>query len=68
MKCTTMVVTHLVAAVAPYLDRVAFIDKDKHLFDVGPAADMFAAGPMTRLYGQLVRVTRMEHCIAFDLG
>ena len=57
--CTTLLVTHLVSTVAPYVNRVAFIDREKNLFAEGIASEMFTGEKMTQLYGRPVRV---ENC------
>lgn len=54
--CTTLLVTHLISSVTPYVNRVAFIDHEKDIFSVGSAKEMFTEERMTHLYGRPIRI------------
>ncbi len=51
-----VMVSHRLEAVANYASRLAFVDKDKRLFRVGPLAAMLAPGALGELYGRKVTV------------
>ena len=51
-----VMISHRLEAVANYAERLAFVDKDKGLFLVGPLAGMLSPGALGALYGRAVTV------------
>jgi ABC-type Mn2+/Zn2+ transport system ATPase subunit len=55
-KLAVVMISHRLEAVANYAERLAFVDKDKHLFLVGPLAGMLSPEALGELYGRKVTV------------
>ena len=55
-RLAVVMVSHRIEAVANYAGRLAFVDKDKGLFRVGPLADMLSPEALAQLYGRRVTV------------
>ncbi len=55
-QLAVLMVSHRLEAVANYASRLAFIDKDKHLFRVGSLEAMLSPGALGELYGRPVTV------------
>jgi ABC-type Mn2+/Zn2+ transport system ATPase subunit len=51
-----VMVSHRLEAVANYAATLAFVDKEQHLFRVGPLAEMLAPDALGALYGRKVTV------------
>jgi ABC-type Mn2+/Zn2+ transport system ATPase subunit len=51
-----IMVSHRLEAVANYAERLAFVDKDKQLFHVGPLEAMLSPRALGELYGRRVTV------------
>ncbi|BDG07280.1 metal ABC transporter ATP-binding protein [Anaeromyxobacter paludicola] len=51
-----VMVSHRLEAVANYARRLAFADKDKRLWRVGPLEEMLTPGALSALYGRAVTV------------
>ncbi len=68
-----VMVSHRLEAVANYAERLAFVDKDKALWRVGPLAHMLTPEALSALYGRTVAVRedggrRFVYPIAGDRG
>src|SRR5205085_3398117 len=57
---SVVLVTHQLTAVAGFATDVALVDRERGLFEVGPAHDMIDPQRLGRLYGREVRVTRVD--------
>lgn len=55
-----VMVSHRLEAVANYAHTLAFVDKDKPLFRVGPLAEMLRPDSLGALYGRPVSVHELE--------
>lgn len=55
-RLAVIMVSHRLEAVANYAHRLAFVDKDKGLFRVGPLEEMLSPGALGELYGRKVMV------------
>jgi ABC-type Mn2+/Zn2+ transport system ATPase subunit len=55
-RLAVVMVSHRLEAVANYASSLAFIDKDKHLFRVGPLDSMLTPVALGELYGRTVAV------------
>jgi len=53
-----VMVSHRLDAVASYARRLAFVDKDRGLLEVGPLEEMLQPGPLSVLYGRAMEVRR----------
>jgi ABC-type Mn2+/Zn2+ transport system ATPase subunit len=53
-------VTHQLTAVAGFATEVALVDRERGLFEVGPAAEMIDPQRLGRLYGREVRVAQVN--------
>jgi ABC-type Mn2+/Zn2+ transport system ATPase subunit len=51
-----VMVSHRLEAVANYAEKLAFVDKDKALWRVGPLAEMLTPEALSALYGRTVAV------------
>jgi len=51
-----VMVSHRLEAVANYAEKLAFVDKDKALWRVGPLAEMLTPEALSALYGRAVAV------------
>ncbi len=57
---SVVLVTHLLTAVAGFATEVALVDRERSLFQVGPAEEMIAPERLGQLYGRKVRVARVD--------
>ncbi len=55
-RLAIVMVSHRLEAVANYAARLAFVDKDRQLFRVGPLAEMLSPGALGALYGRKMTV------------
>jgi ABC-type Mn2+/Zn2+ transport system ATPase subunit len=61
-------VTHQLTAVAGFATDVALIDRERGLFEVGPAEQMLDPQKLGRLYGREVRVAKIGDQVAIVIG
>jgi ABC-type cobalamin/Fe3+-siderophores transport system ATPase subunit len=59
-RLAVVMVSHRLEAVANYASRLAFVDKEKRLFRVGPLDAMLSPAALGELYGRTVTV-RVEN-------
>jgi ABC-type Mn2+/Zn2+ transport system ATPase subunit len=57
---SVVLVTHQLTAVAGFATEVALVDRERAMFEVGPAQEMIDPEKLGRLYGREVRVTRVD--------
>ena len=57
---SVVLVTHQLTAVAGFATEVALVDRERSLFEVGPAAAMIDPQRLGRLYGREVRVAQVN--------
>lgn len=57
---TVVMVSHRLDAVATHARTLAFVDKDRAIFQVGPLAEMLRPGPLSALYGEAVEVRQVD--------
>ena len=55
-KLSVVLVTHQLSAISGFATEVALVDRDRQLFEVGPAREMITEERLGRLYGRAVRV------------
>ncbi len=55
-----VMVSHRLDAVAAHARKLAFVDKDRSLFRVGPLDEMLQPGPLSALYGEAVEVRQVD--------
>lgn len=56
---SVVLVTHQLTAVAGFATEVALVDRERSLFEVGPAAQMIDPHKLGQLYGREVRVVQV---------
>ncbi|GAC1598769.1 MAG: ABC transporter ATP-binding protein [Myxococcales bacterium] len=56
---SVVLVTHQLTAVANFATEVALVDRQRSLFEVGPAREMIDPAKLERLYGREVRVVEV---------
>ncbi len=54
--CAIVIATHNIGLVGNYASRIALVDRERHVFRIGPTAEILTADILTRLYGCAVRV------------
>jgi ABC-type Mn2+/Zn2+ transport system ATPase subunit len=59
-RLAVVMVSHRLEAVANYAQKLAFVDKDKALWRVGPLAEMLTPEALSALYGREVAVREEE--------
>jgi len=57
---SVVLATHQLTAVAGFATEVAVVDRERQLFEVGPAAEMIDPQRLGRLYGREVRVAQLD--------
>jgi len=57
---SVVLVTHQLTAVAGFATEVALVDRERRLFEVGPAGEMIEPHKLGRLYGREVRVAKVN--------
>ena len=57
---SVVLVTHQLTAVAGFATDVALVDRERRMFEVGPATEMITPERLGRLYGREVRVTQVD--------
>jgi len=55
-RLAIVMVSHRIEAVANYASTLAFVDKDKSLFRIGPLEEMLSPSALGELYGRKVTV------------
>ena len=65
---SVVLVTHQLTAVAGFATEVALLDRERKLFEVGPAAQMLDTHKLGQLYGREVRVANIGGRIAVVIG
>ena len=65
---SVVLVTHQLTAVAGFATEVALVDRERGLFQVGPAAEMIDPTKLGHLYGREVRVARIGDQTAVVIG
>ena len=65
---SVVLVTHQLSAVAGFATDVALVDRERGLFQVGPAKEMIDPGRLGELYGREVRVVRVDGQTAVVIG
>jgi len=55
-RLAIVMVSHRIEAVANYASTLAFVDKDKSLFRIGPLGEMLSPSALGELYGRAVTV------------
>jgi len=65
---SVVLVTHQLTAVAGFATDVALVDRERGLFEVGPAAQMIDPQRLGRLYGREVRVADVGGQTAVVIG
>src|SRR5438105_3243041 len=65
---SVVLVTHQLTAIAGFATEVALIDRERGLFEVGPAEQMIDPQKLGRLYGREVMVSRVDGRIAVVIG
>jgi len=65
---SVVLVTHQLTAIAGFATEVALIDRERELFEVGPAEQMIDPHKLGRLYGREVMVSRVDGRIAVVIG
>jgi ABC-type cobalamin/Fe3+-siderophores transport system ATPase subunit len=63
-----VLVTHQLSAVSGFATDVALVDRDRQLFEVGPAREMITEERLGRLYGRAVRVADVGGHTAVVVG
>jgi len=63
-----VLVTHQLTAIPGFATEVALIDRERGLFEVGPAAQMIDPVKLGRLYGREVRVAQVDDHVAIVIG
>ncbi len=65
---SVVLVTHQLSAVSGFATDVALVDRDRQLFEVGPAREMITEERLGRLYGRPVRVADVGGHTAVVVG
>jgi manganese/iron transport system ATP-binding protein len=65
---SVVLVTHQLTAIAGFATEVALVDRDRGLFEVGPAREMIDPQRLGRLYGREVRVAQVDGQTAVVIG
>ena len=65
---SVVLVTHQLTAIPGFADEVALIDRERGLFEVGPAEQMLDPEKLGRLYGRVVRFAKVGDQIAILIG
>jgi manganese/iron transport system ATP-binding protein len=65
---SVVLVTHQLTAIPGFATEVALIDRERGLFEVGPAAQMIDPVKLGRLYGREVRVAKVDDQVAIVIG
>lgn len=65
---SVVLVTHQLTAIAGFATDVALIDRERGLFEVGPAEQMLDPQKLGRLYGREVTVAKVGNRIAIVIG
>jgi ABC-type cobalamin/Fe3+-siderophores transport system ATPase subunit len=65
---SVVLVTHQLTAVAGFATEVALVDRERGLFQVGPASEMIDPEKLGQLYGREVRVARIGDQTAVVIG
>src|SRR5437870_6360866 len=65
---SVVLVTHQLTAVAGFATEVALVDRERGMFEVGPAREMMTPERLGRLYGREVRVAELGGQIAIVIG
>lgn len=65
---SVVLVTHQLTAIAGFATEVALIDRERALFEVGPADSMLDPQKLGRLYGREVRVAKVGDQLAIVIG
>jgi len=65
---SVVLVTHQLTAIPGFADEVALIDRERGLFEVGPAEQMLDPEKLGRLYGRVVRFAKVGDKIAILIG
>lgn len=65
---SVVLVTHQLTAVAGFATEVALVDRERGLFQVGPASEMIDPIKLGRLYGREVRVVEVGGQTAVVIG
>lgn len=65
---SVVLVTHQLTAVAGFATEVALVDRERKLFQVGPAAEMIDPHKLGQLYGREVRVAQVGGRTAVVIG
>ena len=63
-----MLVTHQLTAVAGFATDVALVDRERKLFQVGPAQEMIDPHKLGKLYGREVQVANVGGHTAVVIG
>jgi ABC-type Mn2+/Zn2+ transport system ATPase subunit len=67
-KLSVVLVTHQLTAVADFCTEVALVDRERRLFEVGPARTMLEPDRLSRLYGRRVESTSVQGRSAYVVG
>ena len=65
---SVVLVTHQLTAVAGFATEVALVDRERGLFEVGPASEMINPERLGKLYGRVVRVAQIDGQVAIVVG
>lgn len=65
---SVVLVTHQLTAIAGFASEVALVDRERKLFEVGPAQRMIDPEKLGQLYGRTVRVARVGDQTAIVIG
>ena len=65
---SVVLVTHQLTAVAGFATEVALVDRERGMFQVGPASEMIDPGRLSELYGREVRVVKVGDQTAVVIG
>jgi ABC-type Mn2+/Zn2+ transport system ATPase subunit len=65
---SVVLVTHQLTAIPGFATEVALVDRERQLFEVGPAAEMIDPVRLGNLYGRQVRVADVGGRIAVVIG
>lgn len=67
-QLSVVLVTHQLTAISGFATDVALVDRERQLFEVGPAQEMINPERLGRLYGREVRVAKVGDQIAVVIG
>lgn len=65
---SVVLVTHQLTAIPGFATDVALVDRERGLFEVGPAEQMLDPQKLGRLYGREVRVAKVGDTVAIVIG